>query len=209
MKPIKSQPKLIGLAGELPSTESSTATLEKTLKAELAAVHQLFDSAGIVSIAVSNENDFLLLRICAKLRIPMVLFLARPFEELRNQFNLESEKTVAEALMGIALAKYEFIDSEGFEQAYAKALRACAEFADTLLIIAEKESDANTTNHALELAIDAKALGTPCKIADSNGHFGNWTLEPQSSSPAKHGFENRKELLEFFDAKFLGITREN
>lgn len=190
------QPKLVGVvAGSL---KDDDVRLNRRIREELSEIREFHHSAIIVVTAVNDITALSFLRICAELRIPMILFLPLPAETLLANSRDDEAKRMARALMEIALAKYQLRDSGTTDAARQKSAQAVIEFADALLVLAD-----HGASHDLSLPHDARDLGIPTKIIGLEASDPEWSIASESERPARHGFETRKELLEFLDARFV------
>jgi len=152
---------------------------------------------------VRDRSDFLVLQSCAELRIPMVLFVQNSWDEIASAFPDEKEKVLADSLLGIALAKYDVSDFGDSSHPNPQTETALVEFADALLVFSKGDTGAC----AIRIASDARELGIPTKTIGFDRGNSSWSFGPELNRPARHGFETRKELLEFFDARYRPGTR--
>ncbi len=175
--------KLLGFAASVDVADHSA--FAHAIRSELAAAKTLLGSNMVVVSGASNHNELTFLRTCIELRVPTIVFLPSDDSSLAE---LDSEKSrLRENLLSVSLARYLIPET-------SMAI-AILEWADALLCA--------SYNHEDEILTDAIALGIPTRKFHSSSLEAHWTHLPQPTSPAKHGFPTRRELLEFLDKRFL------
>ena len=173
--------KLLGFAASVDVADP--LAFAHAIRSELEAARTLLGSNMVVVSGASNHTELTFLRTCIELRIPTIVFLPSDDSSLAA---LDSEKfRLRENLLSVSLARY-------LIPVTSLAILECA---DALLC--------TTCNHEDEILSDAIALGIPTKKFHSSSLEAHWTHLPQPTSPAKHGFPTRRELLDFLDKRFL------
>jgi len=173
------QPKLLAFAGhrEIPDK----AALGAVIRAELLSIRENLGRGMIAISRAATGADLVFLRACVELRIPAIVLL--PLSE--NDFEDPAEQELARHLTGVALAKH--VSPEG----------NLVEWADVLLFA----SDGTPSE---ETAEDARDLGIPTRLIHATTLETRWTIPPDASRRARHGFDTRQDLLDFLDGRFGG-----
>lgn len=188
------QPRLIGFAGQ--ADVSNPDELRLALREELSAMRECFGPRITAISGIGKGADLVFLRVCVELRIPMILISPRSSERLSEAFDDPDEWTLVRHLISVALAKYVVPEPEnGMDTAQAVAGNLLA-FADAFLLAWRGEGD-----FVGEMIAETRALGIPARIIHTKELHAHWSFDPDLKRGARHGFETRKELLEFFDAR--------
>lgn len=187
------QPNLVGFVSH--GCEGGESALQTALRAELEGLRGLFGPQLTVVSSIRNLTDLTFLQCCVQLRIPVILILPEDPRLLAQSFH-ETHWTMATHLMSVSLACY-VAPAEGSTN------RVCSlilEWADVLLC-AKDESAGDDVHGAREALEDAAALGIPSRAIHGSSPGAGWNPAPDIRRPARHGFETRKDLLEFFDSR--------
>ena len=104
---------------------------------------------------------------------------------------------MASHLISVALAKYVVPQKREAGQSVHQYL---LEFADAFLFAWNGEPGDNE-DRTEALVTETRELGIPARIIHTGELSAHWSFEPDLQRSARHGFETRKELLEFFDAR--------
>ncbi|MEP2776886.1 MAG: hypothetical protein ABJQ29_11880 [Luteolibacter sp.] len=195
----KLQPKLLGFAGHRHVIDKDALRL--AIRSGLEEMRERLGGKIIAFCSAAAGADLIFLRCCVELRIPAIVIL--PFDEERfsEDFEDADEWLHATHLMSVALAKYVAPGGKPAPEAYQVVSRILLEWADAFLFAwdGQPQRGAGGTGETVE---DAQHLGIPSRIIDTGSHEARWNAEPDAARKARHGFETRKELLEFFDARF-------
>lgn len=178
------QIKLLGFAG--PRDVPDPSVLCKAIAAELVEMKEVLGDRMTVICGTAAGADLVFLRACVELRIPAIVFLPYPEGESAH----EEERVMARHLTGVALAKY-VVPSGGYED----VSRHLLDWADVFLFVSEHP-------HAGGIMQEARDLGIPSRILDGESLSAEWGIEPDMHRKARHGFDNRADLLDFLDARF-------
>jgi|AntRauTorckE6833_2_1112554.scaffolds.fasta_scaffold10845_4 hypothetical protein len=185
-----SQTNLVGFAGH--ESSAGETELKAVMRDELKVLRDLFGPRLTTVSSITTLSDLAFLKCCVELRIPAILILPDEPEHLSKSFT-ETDWNMARHLMSVSLACYVAPGQPSETPASSLIL----EWADVLLCV-QNESAAHSSKEALE---DATALGVPSRIIDDPTLETRWSFPPDPTRSARHGFETRKELLEFFDTR--------
>lgn len=193
------QPKLLGFAGGCCGGDREALRL--AIRGGLVEVKDLLGGRLVGLCGAVGGADFIFLRCCVELRVPVVVILPFGEEAFCGDFTDEDERGLAGHLMGVALARYVVPGGKGGQAADGVVPRILLEWADAFLFGwgGEPERGGGGAGEAL---YEAECLGIPALVVEAGGAGGCWRVEADVSREARHGFETRKELLEFFDARF-------
>lgn len=193
------QPKLLGFAGHRRADDKEA--MRSAIRSGLEEMRELLGARMIALCSAAAGADLIFLRCCVDLRIPAIVIL--PFDEERfsEDFDDRSEWIFATHLMSVSLAKYVAPGGKAAPEAYQVVSQIMLEWADAFLFVWDGEP-ARGAGGTGETVGDAKILGIPSRIIDSESFEVRWNVEADACREARHGFETRKELLEFFDARF-------
>lgn len=193
MKNGSPQPPLLAFSGqrEMPDQEA----LRNALRGELALMRESFGGRLTAFSGASTGVDLVFLRACVDLRIPFIALLPVPRPRLGEVFVDADERLMAEHLTGVALAQYVAPAAD----ARVAVSQYLLEWADAFLFAWDETPGAEGSG---QTAAEARDLGIPSRIINPASLEARWTFEPDRGRGARHGFGTRKELLEFFDARF-------
>ena len=193
------QPKLLGFAGHRSVTDGDA--LRVAIRGELGRMKDLLGGRMITLCSAASGADLIFLRCCVDLRIPAIVILPFGEERFSEDFEDKEEWVFATHLMSVALAKYVAPGGKEAPEAYHVVSRIMLEWADAFLFAWDGEAPRGEGGTG-ETVADAALLGLPSRIIDAESFESRWEVEPDGTRTARHGFETRKELLEFFDARF-------
>lgn len=187
------QPALIGFVSQEFGGEESE--LKAMLREELETLRDLFGYRLTMLASIRTRSDLTFLQACIQLRIPFILILPEDHQQLSKSFG-KTHWSMATHLMSVSLARY----AVPKETAPAGLPALILEWADGFVCVrgAPSEAHFHDTHEALE---DAAALGTPSRVIHASSSDTTWQIPPDPQRAARHGFETRKDLLEFFDAR--------
>lgn len=169
--------------------------LRNALRGELALMRESFGGRLTAFSGATTEADLVFLRACVELRIPFIALLPVPRPRLGEIFLGAETREMARHLTGVALAQYVAPAAEAREA----VSRYLLEWADAFLFAWDGTPGADGSGQTVA---EARDLGIPSRIVDPASLEARWTFEPDRVRGARHGFGTRKELLEFFDARF-------
>lgn len=199
MKGITEQPKLLGFAGHrnVPAIEG----LREAIRSEALAMQALLGERMIALCSAAAGADLLFLKTCVELRIPAIVILPFPEERFAEDFENADEWEMARCLSGVALARYVVPGGYKAPEAYQVVSRLLLEWADTFLFAwnGQPPKGAGGTGETVE---DARDLGIPSRIIDTNSFVPRWETPPDPHRKARHGYPTRADLLDFLDARF-------
>lgn len=174
--------KLLGFAAVAEVTDHEA--FAAAIRNELEAARDLLGANMVVLSGVETDSDLIFLRTCIELRIPTIVLL--PSDGLfLSEIHPDKSKLLGN-LLSVALAQYPLPSST--------QATSILEWADALLCACCEDED--------EILTDALALGIPTRKLHSISLEAHWTHPPHPTSPARHGFPTRRELLEFLDKRF-------
>lgn len=197
------QPRLIGFAGH--RNVPDRGELSRAIRDELERFRELYGARVTAISSVAAGADLVFLKACAELRIPAIMIL--PFEKMRfaEDFENAEEWKLAESLMSISLATYVIRGNFEAPEAYQVVSRQLLEWTDAFIFVWNGDP-ARGLGGTGETVEEAKDLGIPARIIDTKSLEARWTFEPDMSRAARHGFDTRKELLEFLDARLVCVS---
>lgn len=187
------QPKLLGFAAHGDVVDE--AALRIVIREELLRMREILGARMIAVSGAAPGADLIFLKNCVELRIPTVVILPSPKVHFQKHFKDAEEWKLAEGLMSVALEVYETPEAVEDRQLISRQM---LDWADALLF-AWDGMGGRTTGDMVQ---DARYMGIPARIIDAGSLIGRWEIEADRSRAARHGFADRKELLEFFDARF-------
>lgn len=173
--------KLLGFAA-LEETPDDTA-FASLVRTELEAARHLLGNNMVAISTAQTKSDVIFLRACIDLRVPTIVFLSN--EEIALAALDQDLLKLREHLLSVTLAKYPISKNP--------AATSILEWSDALLCACAVAED--------QMLEDALALGIPTRKLHPQLLTAHWTHPPQTSSPARHGFPTRRELLEFLDKR--------
>jgi hypothetical protein len=185
MKAASGQIKLLGFAGSRVVTDPAVQRM--AIVAGLSEMKAALGDRMTVICGAGPGADLVFLRACVEMRIPAIVFLPFPEERLGEDFPNREEWAFAQHLMGVALAKY-VVPGGGYDG----VSRHLLDWADAFLFEAGENS----------LRSEVLDLGIPSRVIDGPGFVGRWEVAPDPRRDARHGFDNRADLLDFLDARF-------
>ena len=185
------QPKLIGFVSQ--EFRGEEFDLKAILRVELENLRDLYGYRRTVLASIRTRSDLALLQSCIQLRIPFILILPEDPAQLSEPLG-ESHWSMASHLMSVSLARYAVPGITSPDRIPALIL----EWADGFLCVKGEEDHFHDTQQALD---DAAALGIPSKIIHGSSSQTAWNIAPEPQRAARHGFETRQDLLEFFDSR--------
>lgn len=190
------QPKIVAFAGKgnVEDADGLRAALREGLS-------EIRDDLGGRVIAISSASpgaDLIFLRICVDLRIPMIVVVPFPEERFSEDFRDQAEWEMVEKISGVALAKYVMPEGNQPPEAYQAVSRNLLEWADVFLFACDGEPPQDTD----EIIAEARDTGIPTRIIDTVSLKAEWVVPPDFARNARHGFETRKDLLDFLDLRF-------
>lgn len=174
--------KLLGFTAVAEVTDH--AAFATAVRAELEAARYLLGETMVTLSTAHTKSELVFLRACVELRIPTIVFLTND-ETAPASLDQESLR-LREHLLGVTLAKYTVSQSP--------AAISILEWADALLCACGEAEN--------EMLGDALALGIPTRKLHPQQLTASWTHTPEVSSPTRHGYSSRRELLEFLDKRF-------
>ncbi len=193
------QPKLIAFAGHrrVPHPQGLRIAIRESLS-------EMRDALGGRVIAISSAAagaDLIFLRTCIDLRIPAVVILPFPEERFSEDFEDPAEWEMVEKLLGVALAKYVTPGEKEAPEAYQAVSHNLLEWADAFLFAWDGNPPRGIGGTG-ETVREAQDTGLPARIINADTMVVKWTTPPDPTRKARHGFETRKDLLDFLDLKF-------
>lgn len=193
------QPKLLGFAGHRRVADKEALRL--ALRAGLEEMKNLLGGRMIALCSAAAGADLIFLRCCVDLRIPAVVILPFGEERFSQDFEDPEEWVFATHLMSVALAKYVAPGGKEAPEAYQVVSQIMLEWADAFLFAWDGQPQRGAGGTG-ETVGEAANLGIPSRIIDTASYDTRWNVEADAARQARHGFETRKDLLEFFDARF-------
>ena len=192
------QPRLVGFAGHAEASDQNTLRL--AIREELHEIKGILGPRVTAFSSVGTGADLAFMRACVDLRIPMILISPHTRERLAENFRDIDDWNMAEQLISVALAKYVVPEAKNAKDVDQSVNRHLLEFADAFLFTWHDEpgKDKDRTEETIS---EARELGIPVRIMHADGSKAHWSFDPDVERGARHGFETRKELLEFFDAR--------
>ncbi len=178
--------KLLGFAAHRDVPENPE--LAASIRSELTSAKDLFGSRLTTLSSAITIPDLIFLRACIELRIPTIVILPSDPEPHSSAEHAQ----LAKALLSVSLAKYRVPASSPSSTQISQHI---LEWADAMLFASHGEDDG-------EIVEDAAAMGIPTRRINSVSLQAKWNFTPEPERAARHGFPTRKELLEFFDARF-------
>lgn len=172
--------KLLGFAASVEADDNTA--FAHAIYSELEATRILLGSNMVALSGANTLTELTFLRACIELRVPTIVFL--PYKEPFPEESESESSKLRKSLLSVTLATY--LTPQPF--------LPILEWADALI-------SANS-NHEDEFLADAVALGIPVRKLHAFNFNADWTHLPHPTSPAKHGFPTRRELLEFLDKRF-------
>ena len=193
-----SQPRLISFAGH--RNVSDKAALGLAIRRELTLMRETLGPRLTAFSSAAAGADLIFLRACVELRIPAIVILPFTVERFAEDFDDHEEWEMARHLMSVSLAKYVAPGENEGLQAHQAISRHLIEWADAFLFVSKDEPQRGEDDNG-ETMGEARDLGIPARIIDTQGLAARWSFEPDPNRKARHGFGTRKELLEFLDAR--------
>lgn len=193
------QPKLLGFAGHRRVTDKDALRL--AIRSGLEEMKNLLGGRMIAFCSAAAGADLIFLRCCVDLRIPAIVILPFSEERFSEDFEDPNEWILATHLMSVALAKYVAPGGKDAPKAYQVVSSIMLEWADAFLFAWDGEPQRGVGGTG-ETVGDAALLGIPSRIIDARSFEARWNVAAHPERSARHGFETRKGLLEFFDARF-------
>ena len=191
MKPPTSQTSLVGFTGHNFACEE--VPLKTIIKDELVALKELFGAKITTVSSLISNTDISFLNCCIELRIPTILILPSEPDHLSKSFT-EEEWSKAKNLMSVSLACY---IAPG-DPSKVRTSSLVLEWADILLCVTGGFGH-HCQGESEEALGDATALGIPSRVIDVRQKKAHWSFNPDPNRGARHGFDTRRKLLEFFD----------
>lgn len=188
------QPKLLGFAGH--ADVADAGALRIVIREELLRMREILGARMIAVSGAAAGADLIFLKNCVELRIPTVVILPSPKVHFQKHFKNAEEWKLAEGLLSVALEVYQVLEAGEDRQLISRQM---LDWADAFLFGWDAEV-AGKTGETME---DARHMGVPARVIDAGSLIGRWEIEVDQSRAARHGFADRRELLEFFDARFL------
>ena len=195
MTELEFQPRLIGFAG--PSKLSNPDALQLAIRRELTTIKETFGPRVTAVSRIGSGANLLFLRVCVEQRIPMILISPHSAKRLAEDFQNIEEWTMARHMISVALAKYVVPEQEDANRTVHRYL---LEFADAFLFAWHGEPG-DEKDRTGDILTETRDLGIPARIIHVEELNARWSFEPDLQRGARHGFETRKDLLEFFDAR--------
>lgn len=183
MKDTGGQIKLLGFVG--PRVIPDHASLRKAIAVALSEMKAQLGDRITAICGAGPGADLVFLRACVEMRIPAIVIMPYPEERLAEDFPDKEEWVFARHLTGVALAKY--VAPGGMVS------RHLLDWADAFLFASDGEDS---------LRGEARDLGIPSRIIDASTLGASWDIPPDPQRSARHGFDNRADLLDFLDARF-------
>ncbi len=199
MSDFSRQPKVIGFAGH--RNVPDRMALGEVIRRELG---EMKDALGGRVIAISSAAagaDLVFLRACVDLRIPMVVVLPFPEERFSEDFEDPREWELAEKLLGVALSRHVTPGGKEAPEAYQAASRNLLEWADAFLFAWDGKPPRGVGGTG-ETVEDSRDAGIPTRVIDATSLEARWIVPMDAGRGARHGFETRKDLLDFLDLRF-------
>ncbi|WP_411826788.1 hypothetical protein [Luteolibacter sp. AS25] len=199
MSDTEKQPKLLAFAGH--RKVENKAGLGIVLREEITRMRELLGPRVMAISSAAAGADLVFLRTCVEMRLPVVVIMPFPKERFAEEFEDPAEWKLAENLMSVALAVY--VEPGGMDtpEAYQQVSRHKLHWADAFLFAWNGEP-ASAPGETGETVQEARDMGIPARIVDAGSLITRWDVPADGLRNARHGFPDRKELLEFFDEKF-------
>ena len=199
MSETSRQPKLIAFAGHrhVPHPQGLRTAVRESLS-------EMKDALGGRVIAISSAAagaDLIFLRACIDLRIPMIVVIPFPEERFSEDFEDPAEWEMVEKLLGVALAKYITPGGKAAPEAYQAVSHNLLEWADAFLFAWDGKPPLGPGGTG-ETVQEAQDSGLPARIIEADTLVAKWSIPPDASRKARHGFGTRQDLLDFLDLRF-------
>lgn len=193
------QPKILGFAGH--RNVPDPAALRIAIREGLLEMKDRLGGRVIAICSAAAGADLIFLRACVDIRIPMIVVLPFPEARFAEDFEDPAEWELAEKLIAVALAKYVTTGGKGVPEAYHAVSRNLIEWADAFLFAWDGKPPRGIGGTG-ETVEEARHLGIPTRIIDAGSLIATWTIPMDAERKARHGFENRQDLLDFLDLRF-------
>lgn len=194
------QPKLLGFAGHRRVRDKEALRL--AIRSGLKEMKDLLGGRMIALCSAAAGADLIFLRCCVDLRIPAIVILPFGEERFSEDFEDLEEWIFATHLLSVSLAKYVAPGGKEAPEAYQVVSQIMLEWADAFLFAWDGQPQRGAGGTG-ETVGEAEILGIPSRIIDADSFEVRWNVEADAARRARHGFGTRKELLEFFDARFV------
>ncbi len=163
---------------------SLAENFQETLHAEVPRIKQLLGEGLIALSSADSQADLLFIRACVNFRIPVIVLA----DSDRPHAEDDQHLALSKALLSVALAKYTMLNTG--TRAISSYL---LEWADVLLL-------ANSPSASEEILENAIALGIPTRTLSP----AVWRIPFVPVAAPRHGFDTRRDLLDFLDLRFGG-----
>ncbi|MFD2255611.1 hypothetical protein ACFSSA_02900 [Luteolibacter algae] len=203
MNNTKLQPKLLGFAGHRQVADKEKLAI--VIRHEVEMMKQALGEKMIGISSAAAGADLVFLRACVELRIPTIVILPFSEERFSEDFEDQAEWQLAQQLMSVSLVKYIIPGRYESPQAYHVVSTQLLEWADAFLFAWNGQPQKGIGGTG-ETVADARDTGTPSRIIDTGSLVARWQVPVDESRAAKHGFETRRELLEFLDRRYSGAV---
>lgn len=199
MNDAAKHPKLLGFAGQRDVINSEH--LRAVTRCEVIAMRDLLGKRMIAITSAAPGADGIFLKTCVELRIPVIVFLPFPEEQLADEYKDAKEWAMTRQLCSVALAIYVVPGNHLASDAHHLVTLQLLEWADAFLFAwnGELQEGASYTAKAVK---EARDLGIPSRMIDVVSYTAKWETPPDPRRKARHGFDTRADLLDFLDARY-------
>ena len=199
MNDFSRQPKILGFAGhrEIPDPER----MRGVIREELSELREKLGGRVIAISSACEGADLIFLRACVELRIPFIAILPFPKEKFSENSRDPAQWEMTEKLLSVALTTYVAPGGKDSPEAYQVVSRNLIEWADAFLFVWDGQPALGPGGTG-ETVEEARDIGIPARIIDSETLAARWMVPLDEGRKAKHGFATRQDLLDFLDLRY-------
>lgn len=184
MSPPIRQPRLLAFSA-VPELLLA-ANLQETIRAEMQGMKQLLGEGLIAVSPAASPAELLFFKACVDLRIPVIVLASSDGPQPADT----RHQALSKALLSVALARYTT------PVTHTRPISTyLLEWADVLLLTDSAPSSGVILEDALAIGIPTRTLSPAL-----------WRIPFAPDTSARHGFDSRRDLLDFLDLRFAGRT---